>query len=364
MSANSSDGGADDLAGGGGVADLAAADLLPPAPPWVYVSGNSSTISRFRLDLATGALTPIGTTTSTGQTSYLAIDPVRGHLFAVDEQNSKVEAFTIDAGTGALTHVGTDRGSGGSGPAHLSVDATGKWVLTANYGSGDVAVLAVATDGSLGAPTALMTAPGAMAHQILLDATNQFAWVPCLGSNHIAQFKLNAVTGALDANVPVNVPTATGPRHVALHPSGKLAFMIEEKDGFMSNYSVDAAGSLTTVGQRLSTRATPTPAGTNTGAEVQVHPSGKFLYGSNRGDDDVVLYTLATNGTMTYVANKKTGGQTPRHFSIDATGKWLLVANQGSNDVRVFAIASDGTLTETGTPKPVTAPTFVGSVTF
>ncbi|MDB4967131.1 MAG: 6-phosphogluconolactonase [Myxococcales bacterium] len=364
LAVNSDGGSLDDLASGSG--DLAPPDLLPPPPSWVYVSGNSATITRYTLDLQSGALTQKGTTTTTGQTSFLAIDAPRRHLFAVDEQNSKVEAFTVDASTGALTHVGTDPGSGGTGPAHLAVDATGKWVLTANYGSGDVAVLAVAADGSLGAPTALATAPGANAHQILLDRTNAFAWVPCLGSSHIAQFTFDAATGVLAPHMPVNVMTASGggPRHLALTPDGKFAYLMEETASTMSNYSVDAGGNLVVAGQRLSTRA-PNPTGTNSGAEVQVHPSGKFLYGSNRGDNDIVLFALASDGSMTYVANKSTGGQTPRHFSIDPGGKWLLVGNQGSNDVRVFAIdGTAGTLTPVGTPMTVTAPTFVGITSF
>ncbi|HEX6837767.1 MAG TPA: lactonase family protein, partial [Polyangia bacterium] len=278
------------------------------------------------------------------------------------EANSKVEAFAIDAASGALTHLGTDAASGGSGPAHLSVDATGKWVLVANYGSGDVAVLPVGSDGSVTAGTALHA--GTNAHQILLDPTNHFGWVPCLGSDYVAQYTFDATMGKLAPQSPATVGTASGsgPRHLALHPSKSVAYLIEETASMIVAYTVGADGTLTLLQAAQSTRAAGAT-GTNTGAEVQVHPSGKFVYVSNRGDDDIGVFSVGSDGTLTPIAHTKTGGQTPRHFSLDPTGKWLLVANQTSGDVRVFAIdAAAGTLTPAGTSVAATTPSFVGVV--
>ena len=354
-------GGADDGGGGGG-GELGAADLAATATTaFVYVSGYSTTIARYTLDPATGALTAAGTTTATGSPSFLAVDPARRYLYAVDESNSKVEAFAIDPQSGALTHLGTDAPSGGSGPAHLSVDPSGKWVLVANYGSGDVAVLPIAADGSVGAGTSLHA--GANAHMALVDATNRFAWVPCLGSNYVAQYTFDAATGALAAQTPATLvtPSGAGPRHLALHPTRALAYLIEETDSMVGAYSVDGGGKLTLL-ERRSTRAAGAT-GSNTGAEVQVHPSGRFVYVSNRGDDDLGVFAIGSDGKLTPVAHTKTGGQTPRHFSIDPTGKWLLVADQTSGDVRVFAIdAAAGTLTPAGAPVSATMPSFVGVV--
>jgi 6-phosphogluconolactonase len=354
--------------GGGASGDLAtttaSGDLAtaPMLPPFVYVSGYSTTIARYTLDVATGALTATGTTTATGSPSFLAIDPARRHLYAVDEANSKVEAFALDAATGALTHVGSDAPSGGSGPAHLTVDGSGKWVLVANYGSGDVAVLPIAGDGSVAAGTSLHA--GTKAHEIVVDASNRFAWVPCLGSDYVAQYAFDAVGGTLTASMPATVatPAASGPRHLALHPSRALAYVIEESDSMIGAYAIDGGGKLTLL-QRQSTRAAGATVA-NTGAEIQVHPSGSFVYVSNRGDDDLGVFTVASDGTLTPTAHVKTGGQTPRHFSLDPTGRWLLVANQGSGDVRVFAIAaaSGGALTPTTTMVPATMPSFVGVV--
>jgi 6-phosphogluconolactonase len=353
-----------DMAGGGG--DLAGADLLPPGPFYVYVSGYSATISRYTLDVNAGTLTARGTTTATGQLSFLAIDAVRRHLYAVDEQNSKVLAFTIDATNGALTHVGTDPGSGGTGPAHLAVDGTGAHVLTANYGSGDVAVLAVQSNGSVGMPTAVSPKPGLNAHQVVLDAAGAHAWVPCLGSDYVAQYGYDAATGKLtvSSSPTVGTPAGSGPRHLALHPNGKWAYLIAEKTSTITAYTIDANGHLTVLQQPTTTRAAGAMV-SNTGAEVAVHPSGKFVYASNRGDDDIAVFMVGTDGKVVLVANTKTGGQTPRMFAVDPTGRWLLVGNQGSNEVRVFAInGTTGMLTGGSGVVTVQAPSFVGIVTF
>jgi 6-phosphogluconolactonase len=349
--------GASDLASGG-TRDLASA---PAATAFVYVSGYSTTIARYTLDPVTGALTAAGTTTATGSPSFLAIDPARRHLYAVDEANSKVEAFAVDATTGALTHLGSDAASGGSGPAHLAVDGSGKWILVANYGSGDVAVLPIAADGSVGAGTSAHA--GANAHQVIVDGTDRFAWVPCLGSNYVAQYSFDAAAGTLtpQARVTVATPAGSGPRHLALHPTRALAYLIEETDSMIGAYGVDAVGTLSLL-QRQSTRAAGA-SGANTGAEVQVHPSGNFVYVSNRGDDDLGVFAVGSDGKLTPIAHTKTGGQTPRHFSLDPSGRWLLVANQGSGDVRVFAVdPTAGTLTPAGAPVSATMPSFVGVV--
>jgi 6-phosphogluconolactonase len=358
------DSGVADLAGDGGGSgdDLAGRDLAsgPPPTPFVYVSGYTTTITRYRLDTSTGTLTIDGTTTATGAPSFLAVDPTRRHLYAVDETNSRVEAFTIDPTTGALTHIGTDPSSGGTGPAHLTVDGSGKWVLVANYGSGDVGVLPIGSGGAVSTGTSLHA--GTNAHQVVLDGSNQHAWVPCLGSNYVAQYVFDASMGKLTAATPATVatPAGSGPRHLALHPTRSLAFVIEETDSMIGAYTV-AGGTLTSL-QRQSTRAVGA-SGTNTGAEVQVHPSGKFVYVSNRGDDDIGSFSVGTDGRLTPIAHTKTGGTTPRHFSIDPSGRWLLVANQGSGDVHVFAIdPSSGLLSPGGAPVTVSMPSYVAEI--
>lgn len=346
-----------DLASG----DLATQDLGAPAgSALVYVSGYSTTIGRYSLDAASGALTAIGTTTATGSPSFLAFDVARSRVFAIDEANSKVESFGVtDVMTGAMAKVGADVGSGGSGPAHVAVDASGKWVLAANYGSGDVGIIAVAGDGSLGAVTSVHA--GVKAHETVLSADGKLAWVPCLGSQYVAQYAWDASAGMLSpaATATVMTPAGAGPRHLAV--VGASAYLVEETDSMIGVYSVDAGGGGLTLVQRLSSRDAAAT-GTNTGAEVQVHPSGKWVYVSNRGDDDIGVYAVGgADGKLTAVAHVKTGGATPRHFSIDPSGRWLLVANQGSGDVRVLAVdGATGVVAATGVVVTATMPSFVG----
>lgn len=355
------DGGA---ASDGATGDLAPGppDLSPPPPLYAYVGGYAPQISRYRFDATTGALTTLGTTAASGNPSFLAFDPARRHLYAVDESNSKVQAFAIDATSGNLTHLGLDQPSGGSGPAHLSVDPSGAWVLVANYGNGTVATLRIQGDGSLAAPSTPVAA-GMMAHEIVTDATGRFAFVPCLGSNDVAQYRFDAATGALSPSTPATVAAASGagPRHLAFHPGGGFAYIINETASTLAAYTYDGAGHLATLQSNVSTLP-PGFSGSNTAAELQLYGNGRWLYASNRGDDSIALFTVGSDGKLTATAWQKTGGKTPRHFSIDPTGRWILVADQDSNDVRVLRLGADGKLTAVGSPVTVTAPSFVAAV--
>jgi 6-phosphogluconolactonase len=341
------------------VAELGPPDLAAPAPAMVYVSGYSAQIARFRLDRVTGTLTSLGTTPVSGSPSFLAFDPARRHLYALDETaNGLVRAFTIDPQSGALSALGAAVSSGGNGPAHLSVDPQGKWLLVANYGDGKVTTIALNSDGSLGVQSDNKLA-GDNAHQILADESDTHVFVPCKGSDYIAQYLFDASNGKLTPNGPATVAgsaAGSGPRHLALRPG--FAWLIEENSSTMTAYTRDASGRLTFL-QSLST----VPAGTmgNTGAEVVL--SGSHLYGSNRGQDTIVQFNLGSDGRMTQVGFTKTGGQKPRSFAIDPSGRWLLVANQDSNEVRVMSLdASTGVPTLTTVQVAAPSPAFVGVV--
>jgi 6-phosphogluconolactonase len=143
-------------------------------------------------------------------------------------------------------------------------------------------------------------------------------------------------------------------------PAGSGAYLIEETDSMIATHTLDGGGTLTLL-QRQSSRASGAT-GNNTGAEVQVHPTGSFVYVSNRGDDDSGIFSIGGDGRLTAIAHVKTGGTTPRHFSIEPSNRFLLVANQGAGDVRVFAIAPSGMLSAVGTPVSATMPSFVGVV--
>jgi 6-phosphogluconolactonase len=333
--------------------------------PFVYVGGTNGNVTIYRFNRTTRTLTLDDTVNAGSYPSFLAVNPAHTMLYAVLESSSAVAAFAIDQATGGLTKR-NEQATGGSSPAHVSVDKTGKWVMVANYSGGNVRIFPVMNDGSLGSPSDTKS-PGTNPHLIITDAANAFAFVPCKGSDLVAQFVFNAQTGTLTPNATASVATAggAGPRHLAFHPTGKFAYLINELDDTMTALSYDAAtGRLTTL-HSLSTLPGGMSSGQNSTAEVMVHPTGKFLYGSNRGDDSIVVYTLDQDtGRMTLAGHDDSGGQTPRHFSLDDTGSVLFAANRDTNNVAVFDVnATTGRLTKVSEAMNVTQPEYAALVT-
>jgi len=342
-------------------ADGDASDAAPPSGPvFVYVGDYGTHIHTYLLDPITLALTSLGETTTGAAPSFLAFDPQRRWLVAVNENANAVESFAIGQDTGTLTRVDSAPSQGG-GPAHVAVDATGRWVLVANYGGGTAAVLPIAADGALSAAVATVS-PGANAHQAVLDAANAVLYVPSLGTDRVAVYGFTAATGALAARTPATAPANSGPRHLALAPDGAHAWVMNERASSVTTYTVGAGGALT-AGATVSSL----PAGfsgANTGAEIAVHPSGRWVYASNRGHNSIAVFDVGTNGALTLAANTPTGGATPRHFSLVPGGAALLVANQGAGTIHAFHVdLSTGRLTTVGQVAQVTSPAFVGAIT-
>jgi 6-phosphogluconolactonase len=323
-----------------------------------YISGGAD-LTWYDVDRGTGALSKISSVTAfrTGA-SFLA---VRGDRMYAVAQN-RVGAYSIGAG-GALTFI-NDVASVGNGPTHVSIDATGKFVLVANYTAGNVGVHPVQANGGLGA--AIQTvAPGANAHLITVDPTNKYVFVPCLGSDYVAQYQFDASTGELTPNaVPYLMTVAgAGPRHLHFSPDGKHAYLINETNSTLQALAYDSSTGRLTSLQTLSSRAAGAM-GNNTTAEIFVHPSGKFVYGSNRGDNNIAVFARdATTGMLTPVGHTSTQGMTPRNFGLDVEGKFLYAANQNSNTVVPFAIdAATGALTPTASSVAETTPQYVGVI--
>jgi len=339
--------------------------------PFVYVSGYRPEIAIFRLDTAGARLVPVGKATNVGQEpSFLAVDPAEKFLFAVNETDpGRVRSFAINQATGALTPV-NDVPSMGSITAHLSTDRTGRWLLVANYGDakqGTIASIPIGADGRLGdAVDTREFGLGSMAHQIRADPGNRFVYVPLKGGPAVAQLVFDAASGRMKPNVPPQVAAAAGagPRHMDFHPNGRFAYVINELDLTMTAYAYDAKTGLL---RELQILPTLPPAADKVGAsaaDVHVHRSGRFLYGSNRGHDSIVIFRLGEDGRMTLVGHESRDIKRPRNFTIDPTGTVMLVANQDAANVAVFRIDQDkGTLTPAGAPTPVGAnPSFVGVV--
>ncbi len=329
----------------------AAVDDAGTVRTFVYVSGSGPVRV---LAFSDGGLQPVGSFEAGANPSFLAIDEARARLYAINEggAGSTVTAVALDPETGLGTRLNT--AVVGTGPAHVSLDQRGRWVLVANYGGGSVTVVEV-TDAGVGRVADAET-PGSRAHQIVVDASNTVAFVPCLGVDLVAQFRFDAATGGLTPNGVLHTAPGAGPRHLALHPSGRFAFLVNELDSTVQALAVEDGGLRSL--QTLSTLPAGS-SGANSGAEVVVHPNGGHVYTSNRGHDSVAHFRVDAQGLLTLVGHTPTG-RTPRSFAVDASGQWMLVANQDSATVTVFALDAAGVPQATGQSVAVNAPAFVG----
>ena len=343
-----------------------------------YTGKKSQGIQVYRFSTASGKLTPAGLAAETPSPSFLAIHPNRRFLYAVSEisnyegqRSGAVSAFAIDAQTGRLSFL-NKVASRGAGPCFVAVDKTGKCVLVANYSGGSVAALPLKEDGSLSEASAFVQHSGTVAlpkrqggpraHSINVSPDNRFAMVADLGLDEVLVYRLDPVKGTLVPNEPpfTKVKAGSGPRHFTFHPNGKFAYVINEIASTVTAFSYDAAGGVLKEVETVSTLPADFKGVSNT-AEVQAHPSGKFLYGSNRGHDSIAVFTINTKkGTLTPVEQVPTQGKVPRNFGIDPTGSYLIAANQNSDNLVVFRIdKKTGRLTATGQVVEVGAPVCV-----
>jgi len=364
---------------------IAGSSLALEAPPaktgslnvyvGTYTSGGSKGIYPLRLDLASGTLTAAGAPVESVNPSFLALHPGGRFLYAVNETGDSrkdeggVSAFAVDPATGGLTFLNRQP-SGGGAPCHLTLDAKGRHLLVANYSGGSVSVLSVGADGRLGPATSFVQhegqgrdpkrQAGPHAHSVDLDTANRFALVADLGLDELFVYRFDPGKGTLAPNDPAGARLAAGagPRHLAWHPDGRHAYLINEVTSTVTAFAYDAgAGSLAEL-QTISTL----PAGfsgANTTAEIAVTPDGRFVYGSNRGHDSLAIFTVdAATGKLAAAGHQATLGKKPRHFAIDPTGTYLLAANQDSDTIAVFRIDhATGALLPVGqlvsVPRPV-----------
>jgi 6-phosphogluconolactonase len=337
-----------------------------------YTGGDSRGIYVCELDLADGSLTEPRLAGEVKNPSFVALHPGGKHLYAVSEVGGTgaVVAFAIDGKTGMLKEL-NHQPAGGAGPCHLVVDKLGRNVLVANYGGGSVSAIPIGEDGRLEKPTSVIQHRGSSvnksrqsephAHSINLDPAGRFAFAADLGLDKVLIYRFDASQGTLTANDPpsASVAAGSGPRHFAFHPSGRFAYVINEMTSTLTAFAYDAAqGKLSEI-HTLSTLPRETPG--NSTAEVQVHPSGKFVYGSNRGHNSLAIFKVdAGSGKLTAAGHQSTGGKTPRNFGIDPTGRYILAANQASNNVVVLRVNQEtGALTPTGAEVKVGAPVCV-----
>ena len=337
-----------------------------------YTNGKSEGIYVYRMNSDSGELKHALTVKGVSNPSFLAIDPGRRFLYAANEsgefagkKGGGVTAFAIDRKTGDLRKL-NERNSPGV-PCHVSVHPSGKFVMAANYGGGNVVIYPVQAGGSLGEATdvAQHTGKGAdpkrqdkpHAHCIVPDAEGRFVFAPDLGIDKVMIYRLDLKNGKFVPNGFAATKPGAGPRHFVFHPLGKFAYVINEINWTVTAFTYDKASGALAESQTVSALP-PGFGGTSYCADIHVHPTGKFLYGSNRGHDSIVAFAIdQSTGKLNLIAHESTRGKWPRNFAVNPTGEFLLVANQNTDNVVAFRIDQQtGRLTATGQTTEIPAP--------
>lgn len=333
---------------------------------------DSKGIYVYRFKAGTGQLTSLGLV-KVMNPAFLAVHPSRRFLYAVnqtaDYDTSAVTAFAIDRTTGGLTLL-NQVSSRGANPVYVMLDKTGRYALIANYIGDTVAAFPLLDDGRLGEASAFVQysessvnhperPKGAFPHSIDLSPDNRFALVTALGLDKLFVYRFDQARGSLAQNdIPFfSVAPGGGPRHIAFDPSGKHVYSMNETAGTVTVFSYNAADGGLRELQTISTLPKDFK-GKNASAEIEVYPSGKFLYASNRGHDSIAVFAIEPKkGTLTPVENVPTQGKAPGNFQFDPTGSYLFVANENSNNVVVFRVdPKDGRLSSTGQVLEVPCP--------
>jgi len=371
------------LQSGSVIAVVAASSLIPVmaarqerAPLFAYVgcyttadrSGHGKGISVFRVDAPTATWTPVQALDGVVNPSFLCFDREQKFLYAVHGDMDYVSAYASDAASGRLTEINREP-CGGTNPVHLAVDGTNRFLIVSNYTSGSVAVMGIRPDGSLSPLTDLVEMTGspgphrsqqasAHPHHNPFDPNGRFIVVPDKGLDKIFVFRLDAENGKLVAGEEASVTTreGAGPRHVDFHPRLPYVYAINELDSTITTYRLDRGlGELTPL-QILPTLPSDYT-GNNTGAEIWVHPSGRFVYGSNRGHDSIAIYLADPgSGLLETVGWQPTQGSTPRFFGFDPSGTLLCACNQSSDTIVNFSVDPS-----TGALSPLPNPVQTGS---
>jgi 6-phosphogluconolactonase len=358
------------------------ADLCLAQKSIVYVGTYSQRGSKgiyvFQFDRAKGALKLLQTVPSLESPTFLTTDPAGRFLYSVNrgradvnDKGGSVSAYAISAKTGHLSGLNT-RSSYGDSPCFISLDRTGRHAFVCNYLGANLLVLPVFTDGLVGAPSDAKRYFGSSVHPerqtephihaAYPSADNRFLYVSDLGTDQVYVYRFDAATGRLsDADVPTTrVYPGSGPRHIAFHPNGKFAYLVEELTSRVCVFGVNSEnGSLTILQDTV--RALPASfTGTNTSADIHLHPKGKFLYMSNRGHNSISIFEVAADGMLKLIDVQLIAGKTPRNFMIEPKGEFLFVANQDTDTILLFKIDQrTGKLKAVGKPVSVPAPACV-----
>lgn len=323
---------------------------------WLYIGAYTNEknrgISAARLDLDTGAISDLILAAETPNPTFLEIHPGGQWLYAVNEianfegrREGSITAYRIDRRTGRLEMLNR-ASTRGAGPCHVSLDRTGRMAMAANYGGGSVASYRIEPDGRVSGPVSFFQhvgrsvnakrQEGPHAHSINPSPDNRFAVACDLGTDEIVIYAIEPSSGSMKRHNTVKLAPGSGPRHFAFHPNGRFGYSVNELLSTVTAFEY-RAGTLKEI-QTISTLPEGF-SGENTTAEIRVHPGGRWLYASNRGEDSIAVFAVdARSGKLTRLENTPTQGRTPRNFFIEPSGRWLLAANQRSDNIAVFEI--------------------------
>lgn len=341
-----------------------------------YTGGASEGIYVADFDSASGAISKLRVAVKTENPSFLAKHPALPVIYAVGEMvkepdgdGGTVSAFRIEE-SGSLTLINR-ASSVGAGPCHVAVASSGKHVAVANYGGGSTALLPIDATGALGEASAFIQHEGKSvnpdrqegphAHSVTFDASGKFLVVADLGIDKLVIYRYDAGAGTLKAtDTPAALKPGAGPRHTKFHPALPVLYSVNELGNTVTVFAFDAASGVTKVMQTIGTLPGDFT-GTNTTAEIRVHPSGQFVYASNRGHDSVAVFAVdRASGKLVAKGQTATGGSTPRNFNLDRSGKFLIAANQKSDSVVAFKIdGKTGALEKVGEAVNVPSPVCV-----
>ncbi len=330
----------------------------------VYIGTSEKGIYFADFDAKSGRLSAPQLVSDTIAPSYITIHPDEHYLYAVNEvDKGSVTGFSIDRSSGKLTPINTASVKS-AGPCYLAIDKSGRWIITANYAGGSITVLPIESGGKLGEVSDFIQHKGSgpnrdrqtspHPHWVGFIPKSGLALVTDLGIDEIAIYNFDARKGALTVgdSAFMTIPPGSGPRHGAMHPSGKFFYVITELTNYITEYYFEPEPKRFTALQTVSTLPEGFK-GESTGAEIAVHPTGKWVYASNRGDDSIAVFEVVEpkkKGLLKPAQHIPSGGKTPRQFEIDPSGRWLLAGNQNSDNIAVFSIdQTSGKLTLSST---------------
>jgi 6-phosphogluconolactonase len=345
-----------------------------------YAEAADNGIYVYSMDMENGALSRLDQVSGVQNPTFLSLDAGKKRLYAIGERledgrrQGAAVSFAIDPVQGKLRELNR-AGTVDTTTCHIQRDAGDRFFVVASYSGGQVGLVEIGEGETIGKLLDAQRHEGGSVHperqdrphphSAFFSPDNRFVFVSDLGLDRIRAYRLNAEAGTLEFHGDTAVQPGAGPRHLAFHPSGAYAFVINELDSTITSFRYDAAaGTLQTL-EVVSTLPTGFE-GENACAEVQVSPDGRYLYGSNRGHDSIVVYAIDSNsGKLSLVEHTSTRGGHPRHFSLSPDGDYLLAANRDSDNIVVFRVVKEsGNLEYTGNTVQASKPVCVKMAVF